>query len=222
MPVIREPYQATEGKMIPVTSGTQLFANGAQFLQYGAATSYTNSTTETSLYTGVTTYPVNGIASTVTANYGKDYPLSCSSLIFPANGLVPGTIIHVRLTGTIQSTGTPTLRIRAGLVNPSATFTSLNDSTAVALVAITGTNDFVLEYEIIVTAIGTSGSLLTRGNLTYGSSTTALTTNTWSLVGAAATIDTTLAQTFDIRATWGAASASNILINKGGYIRYIG
>jgi len=74
----------------------------------------------------------------------------------------------------------------------------------------------------VCTAIGTSGQVGVRGTVTYGTNSTTLVTTALSIPYATTTIDTTQAWTIDLRATWGSASASNVLINKAGYIRIIG
>jgi hypothetical protein len=232
MPVIEEVYQATDDKMFSLTNGGAIFAGGSIYLQYGPATSYTNSITETSLFTGITTGMVNGQSSTTTANFGTNYPEDASSLQIPGSilgtaqsgaGCPPGTYFRYRMLGTIATTGTPTLLWRPGLVNvTSAAFTAINTTTALTLPAITGTNDFVLEVDFMVLSIGTSGTYGCRITLTLGTNNTTYVTNSYAVPWVVTTIDTTQSYTFDVRSTWGSASSSNILINKAGYLQIAG
>jgi hypothetical protein len=226
MPFLVAPYQATDDKMLEAAgtvSSFNMFWSGTPFLQYGAATSYTNSNTETSLYAGITTYPVNGQASTNTANFGINSPSDCSTLAIPGGALTPGSILKTRMFGTIATTGTPTLRIRAGYVNGAGTFAAIDDTGTPTLGAITGTADWSLDVEVVVLSIGLLGSVGTRMTLSYSTnSTTGATTVLTFPFTVTSSIDTTQSYTYDVRATWGAISASNILINKAGYIQVIG
>jgi hypothetical protein len=71
-----------------------------------------------------------------------------------------------------------------------------------------------LEYRGLVTAFGTSGSITGTGSLEYGTSLTAITSVPIPITLAlrTVTINTTIANGVGVVATWGASSASNIII----------
>lgn len=225
MPFSMSPYQCTEAKMLEVANsnnGFNLFWTGTPFIQYAAATSLTNSTAETSLFAGITTLPANGQASTTTANFGVNYPMDCSTLYIPGNVLTPGAFLKYHMAGTIATTGTPTLRIRPGFITGAGTFAGILDSTALTLPTITGTNDFTVDAEMVCISAGATGSVGVRMAISFGTNSTTMVSTVLLIPYAVLSVDTTQTYQFDIRATWGSASTSNVLINKAGYIQVIG
>lgn len=202
---------ATEGMVGRVSQGgNQVAAGGIGVIwqQYAAGTALANSTTETSLLSTTKVSPqLTGNAAL--SALATSIPIPA----IPANFLSLGTQIRGKLYGTIADTGTPTLRIRVVLKNSAGTVVyTLADSTAIALVAITGTSEFEVNFDSIVSAVGTSGSLTGRVSFLYSST---LASGSAPLrIGAApaaVTVDTTAGYSLDVLATWGAASASNTL-----------
>jgi hypothetical protein len=128
----------------------------------------------------------------------------------PGGFLALGTGFSGNLYGTIATTGTPTLRVRVVLKNSSGTVVyTLTDSTATSLSAITGTTELVVNFDAVCSATGTSGAMIGRIAVTYGTSATANTVI--KAVATSVTVDTTQAYSLDVLATWGTASASNTL-----------
>lgn len=130
------------------------------------------------------------------------------SLALPANFFVAGKTIRITLKGGIETTGTPTLRIRIKLGS-----TTILDTTAITLVAITGTQLFEITAELTCRSTGASGSVMGEGKFNYFSSKTVI--NPVSMyLGTAVTVDTTAAQTIDVTAEWGTASSANAIRHR--------
>ena len=177
---------------------------GVLLQQYGDGTALANSTTETSIFTTTKLAPsILGPASATSSTV----PLP----VIPGNFLGLGEQIRGRVLGKIANTGTPTIRVRVVLKNSAGTVVyTLADSTALTMSTITGTTEFKLDFDSIVSAVGTSGSITSRLGIDYG--TTATTASVFlRQAPAAVTVDTTAQYTLDVLATWGAASASNTL-----------
>lgn len=173
--------------------------------QYTAGAAITNTTTETSVLTTALFSP--GLSG----NAG----VSPGAITIPAGGLYPGLQGRVKFFATITNTGTPTLRTRLVLRNTTGTIAyTLSDTTATATSAITGTREYVAEFDFMTAAVGATGSVIARGSHTYGTSATANTTV--KAASAAVTVDTTQQYTLDLLVTWGAASASNTITPQFG------
>jgi len=122
-----------------------------------------------------------------------------------------GAAFRVKIGGIIADTSTPNLTVRLTMTNTAGTVSTLSTTGALALVAITGTANFLLEAMIIVTAYSsTVGSFLTMGRFDYGQ-TTLLTTGLNLPSTTIGSLDTTSMFTLDAKATWGTSSASNTL-----------
>jgi hypothetical protein len=175
---------------------------GVILQQIKAGTALANSTTETSLFT------ISALAPSIVGNPSAPAPTILPAI--PGNFLFLGTWFRVKIYGTIATTGTPTLRIRAVLKNTAGTVAyTLSDSTATTLGAITGTTELLTEVDIVTSSLGTSGSLTARSAVTYG--TTSVLNTVIKAAAAAVTVDTTQQYTLDVLATWGTASSSNTL-----------
>lgn len=127
------------------------------------------------------------------------------SLTIPANFLIVGRSLRVKLFGYFGTTGTPTLNIKALLGGSTVCSTGA--------IATSGTiSNRYWEAEIVLTCrtIGVSGTVIGQGLFTYDNSTQA-----GKAVGLVATATTTVNTTgtlaLDVTATWGASSASNTI-----------
>jgi hypothetical protein len=182
--------------------------SGTKFVQYGASTAYNTSTTETSVLNGSATTSVGSL--TVPANgflLGSNIP----------NGIAAGTHLRVKVYGTITNTSTPTLRGRFGIVNTAGTFTALADTTAITMTTITGTGDFMAEFDLWVSAMtsAATSSIVARGEVWYNATKLpAVATSTGSL-------DLTVPYSLDFRATWGTSSASNSIAVLGASVEVL-
>lgn len=127
------------------------------------------------------------------------------NLTLPANFFVAGKTIRIYGEGYIADLLTPTGRVKFKLGS-----TVILDSTAAALVTITGNGRF--EYEILLTCrtAGTTGTVYAQGDVRYYSLLT--TANFIALLNTAATtINTTTSQVIDVTWTWGTANAANTI-----------
>lgn len=144
-----------------------------------------------------TTIPAgNTVANTTTET------AFASTFDIPANSLAVGSVIRIKLLGRFSTTGTPTLRLRIKL-----DATTYIDTTAVTTV--TATNfGFVTDAQLVVTAIGASGTIDAQALTELGTAaTTGQVVNSVNTAGI--TTDTTQALSVTVTAQWSAASASN-------------
>lgn len=127
-----------------------------------------------------------------------------SSKVIEAGLARVGRVFHLRIWGTVGTTGTPTLQIRLKLNS-----TTLADTGAVTLANnVSGSGNFYLEALVTVRAVGSSGTLhVFPLRFSYGVSNGGA-MNQFAVV-TAPTVDLTAAQTFDVTIQWGTASASN-------------
>lgn len=193
--VTLQPIRATDSIIEPTLNGFNLSVHGDVFQQYGATAALHTSTTETTLLNISTTGQAQGFS-------GNQYIPLTTLPVIPANSLALGTLIRGRIVGTIANTGTPDARVRVVLKNSAGTIVyALADSTAVAMTNVS-TSDFEVNFDCMVKALGTSGSIASRVNYRYA------TTTVYSTV-AAVTVDTTAQYFLDVMFTWGTSSASN-------------
>ena len=110
----------------------------------------------------------------------------------------------------MNDTGTPTLRVRLYL-GPTSTLVIL-DSTAVALVTITGGGcNWDYDGDFVVTALGASGVVRGQRDRFNYNTFNGSTQNSFSFVPSNVTTDTTGSNVFNFTVQWGAASASNTI-----------
>lgn len=122
-----------------------------------------------------------------------------------ASSLIAGKTIRISGSGYIADLLTPTGRIKVKLGS-----TIILDSTAAALVTVTGSGRF--EYEAIITCrtTGGSGTVYCQGDARYYSILTAA--NFIQMVNTATTtINTTTSQAIDVTWQWGTANAANTI-----------
>lgn len=195
---------STEGLTNKSKNGMPLFLNGALYHQYGASTALASSTTETSLFTGATAFFGTRTVNAGGLTNGWNWP----------NLAGAGSMLRLRMGGIITNTSTPNLTIRATVTNTAGTVSTLSTTGALATVAITGTANWILDLNIMVTAYSsTAGSFLTLGRFDYGQ-TTLLTTGLNLPSTTLGSLDTTNPFTFDVLATWGTSSSSNSITTQ--------
>lgn len=199
---------STEGKMLRTVNGNSLFYNGAFYVLGSPATAYTNSAAETSLFVGEAPVYLGSPPQTV-------YP--GSTRVLPSGALTAGSMFGFDFYAQFANTAAPTLRLRLGLVNSAGTFVPIADTTAIATTTETGTVWSHLIGGFSVTSIGTAGSTTGYVGIEYGPAALFIVSPL-----AVTSIDTTQQYSLDIRATWGAASASNSLRLAYGAIKLIG
>jgi hypothetical protein len=195
---------STEGLTLKSKNGMPLFLNGAIYHQYGASTALASSTTETSLFAGATAFFGTRTVNAGGLSTGWTWP----------NIAGVGSMLKLRMGGIMTDTTTPNLTVRLTVTNTAGTVSTLTTTGALALVAITGTANWFLEANIMVTAYSaTVGSFLTTGRFDYGQ-TTLLTTGLNLPSTTLGSLDTTNPFTFDCLATWGTSSASNSITTQ--------
>ena len=130
-----------------------------------------------------------------------------------ANELKVGSKVLIAAAGEFSTTGTPTLQIGAiyGATASAAGGVALAQSAAITTGSGAAAWPWYYSAWGIVTAVGTSGVLYVHGTLILGTSLTAVSVSPCPVTAAARsnTIDTTLAKSWGLGATWGTSSASN-------------
>lgn len=134
-----------------------------------------------------------------------------------AGRLKTGRRIKVEAQGNFSTTGTPTLQLGVYVGLPGATgqpaaLTSiLAQSAAITTGSAAASWPWRMEYLGLITAHGTSGTILGQGDLELGTSLTAFSDNAMPTTAAARTVtrDTTIAWCFGVCAAFSASSASN-------------
>jgi len=135
------------------------------------------------------------------------------SAAIPANDPVVNSGYQLRVTGTTDTTGTPTLRLRA-YIGSVAAGNLIYDSGAVATSGAATGRPWQLEAWFLITGTGSGGTA--DGGGWVNSAHIASSPLFDSQTGAA--IDTTAAQDILITATWGTASASDTARTTAGAI----
>lgn len=133
--------------------------------------------------------------------------------VIPAGKLRLGSKIYIRANGEYSTTGTPTANwglwfgTRAlsitGDIALSSTITTPSGAAAFP---------WSMEWDGIVTAIGTAGTLLGQGILVQGTALTTVSTFPIPITQALRTVssfDTTIERAIGVSFTWGTSSASN-------------
>jgi hypothetical protein len=161
--------------------GAETYVSSGLFSATGTAT-VANTTTETTLLG-----TVNGTKT------------------LPANLFTAGKKVTVRVTGTIANTATPTINIKLKFGS-----TTIAETTATTITAVSGTRRFVAEFEVTCRSTGASGTLQAGGEFRYFTSATGQ-----SVMEAAenlvSSFNTTTTHTVDVTATWGTADAANTI-----------
>jgi len=196
---------STESLIFKSKAGTPQIISGVQYVQYAPSTAIANSTAETTLLNNTATTAF-GQASWGATGLTNDWNLP--------NLAGAGAVYRFKAGGIITNTVTPNLTIRLTVTNAANTVSTLTTTGALATVTITGTANWILEAMLIVTAYSsTVGSILTMGRFDYGQ-TTLLTTGLNLPSTTLGSLDTTSFLSFDAKATWGTASASNSITTQ--------
>jgi len=133
----------------------------------------------------------------------------------PANFLVAGKTVRIKVEGYVSNLLTPTIQIRVKLGS-----TVVLDTTAVTMTTITGNRRFNAESTITCRTTGASGTVFSQGEARYF--TIASTANSIDMINTAATtINTTTTQAIDVMVTWGTANASNSITSTNATIEIL-
>lgn len=168
--------------IVSKTAGVDYIAPGgaglASFIQTSSV-SVTNTVTETTL-TG------SGVGT----------------LTIPANALVAGTTYRIRADGYMSDLLTPSLDVKFKFGS-----TAIDDTSATALVTLTGTAQWTYTGTVTCRTTGATGTVQCQGLFAYYNGTTPLVLNSPNT--GTATIDTTASQAVTLTAAWGTANAAN-------------
>lgn len=182
---IKYPLIGASGTTLQSLSADRFPVSVAGYTNTTVGTSINNTTTETSLFTGVTASP--GSTRTIEAGSAR-----------------AGTAYKILVYGAFNTTGTPTVRFKVKLGSSIlADSSAYNANTNAAGV-------FFIEATIVVQSVGASGSVVTPFEAkttvsTGGASTPVFAYGASGLVS----VDFTANQTIDVTVQWGTASASN-------------
>ena len=208
---------ATEGKMIRSPTGNSLFLNGAFYVLNSPSGSYNTSTTETSLFTND-----SSVTTPITVQLGQPpytaYP--GSTRVLPPGSLAGGTMFNFDFYGNLKTNGTPSLRLRLGLIGPYplTTFTAIADTTSTALTSEGTLCFFHCQGGFNVQTQAVAGVL--NGWIAYEYAPTLIAV--CSPVLNTTAFDCTQTYTIDIRATYSSSDANNIVQLSYGAIEIIG
>jgi len=181
-------YDTTRKQYASNIAGVKQYLSGVIATMQTSGTSCVNTTAETSI--------LGAIFGTTT---------------LPANSLTTGRVVRFTAHGRISNTGTPTIRVRIALTTNDITSTATVTMAALA----SPPEYFRIEGMVTIRSSGVGGGMRGSANMILHSGAgTAFTQPLVLEFGPAATdsvIDTTQAQTFDIKATWGTANAANYM-----------
>jgi hypothetical protein len=207
---------SSEGGMNKPSFGMPVFFNGAFYVLFGTPTAIGTTSTETSIFTADTS-----ISTPITVQSGiPPYPSNPGSTraITPSALNTLGTMYNFDFYGSVKTNGTPNLTFRLGLVNAAGTFTALADTTATAMTSEATACLLHVTGGFSVSKVGTAGTI--NGFIGYEYAPTLI--SVYSPVQNTTALDLTAPYTLDIRATWSASDAANIVTINWGAIEVIG
>lgn len=128
--------------------------------------------------------------------------------IIPAMYLLPGTILEVRASGRLSTTGTPTLNL--GVYYGGVAGTALCTTGTVTSASGASNVTWDLTATLMVRTIGSAGSIFATGRV-HGIAAPTAVMMPASAPAVVSSLDTTAAKALTVGATWGTNSASNTL-----------
>lgn len=139
--------------------------------------------------------------------------------VIPAGKLRLGSKILIRANGEYSTTGTPTLTWGFWFGTRALSITGdIALSSVITTPSAAAAFPWEMEWEGVVNAIGTAGTLLGQGHLIQGTSLTADSTFPIPITAALRTVssfDTTIERAIGVSATWGTSSGSNSITTYG-------
>lgn len=134
--------------------------------------------------------------------------------VIPAGKLRLGSKIHIEANGEFTDTATVNLTMGFWFGTRAAAITGdIALSSVISLASSAVAWPWLMEWDGVVTAIGTAGTLLGQGRLQLGTSLIALGTAVPIPITAAlrtvASFDTTIERAIGVSATWGTSAAGN-------------
>lgn len=186
-------------RLLQIGSTAMLDWSNSNYLSSSPSTGFTRRLSG-AIFTNATNATV---ANTTTETSLVGSPVG--NVTIPASALYAGQTIRITAMGTIATTGTPTLRIKAKLGS-----NIIVDTAAQTLTAISGTNMWRAEFLITPNTIGNSGTVIGQGSLDYHTAVTGI-AGIASASTATVTVNTNNSQAIDLTAQWGTASASNTI-----------
>lgn len=184
---IRYPLIGASGTTLQSLSSSSYAANTNQFSNVSVGTLISNTTTETSLFTGIT-------------------PAAGSTQIIEGGSARLGTCYRIRVVGNITTTGSPTIQFRVRLGGIGGTV--IVDTTAGTISTAGGR--FWIDGDINVADNDATGLTTAFLRFDYASANSGAATIATVVGGnGGAAIDFTANQTIEVTVQWGTASASN-------------
>lgn len=124
--------------------------------------------------------------------------------------LQPGDMYYLHASGRMSNTGTPTLKLGFYYGGVPATGVTLAESAAFTTITSTVNWRWEIDAMMTVLTIGTSGTIMCQGHSWFP---TAANTSQFrqmpEVAPTTATVDTTVAKSLTVGATWSASSVSN-------------
>jgi hypothetical protein len=122
----------------------------------------------------------------------------------PTNLFTSGKKVTVRVTGTVGSTGSPTLNLKLKFGA-----TTIAETTA-QTIDVAGPRRFEVEFEVTCRSTGASGTLQAGGAFRYFD--TATSEKAWEIAeNLVSSFNTTTTHAVDVTATWGTSNAANTI-----------
>jgi len=182
--LVKYPLKVASGTTLQALSSGEFPVVTCLYSNTSLGTAVANSTAETSLFTGASVSP----GSTRTIEAGMT---------------AAGSIYRLRIEGTFQTTGTPTIqfRIKFGttVVGDSTAITAPNNSNG----------SFVIDTYLFVYVVGAAGSVRVEMIGAISPALTGIVTLTNFRGNNLTGVDFTVSQTLDVTAQWGTAAAGN-------------
>lgn len=132
--------------------------------------------------------------------------------VIPAGKLRPGSKLHLRAVGRYTTTGTPNLTLGFWVGTRALAITTDLALSSVITTATATAWPWWMEWDGVVTGVGTAGTIVGGGQLQLGASLTTFNAEIPIPITDAlctVTIDTTIERAVGVSGTWSASSASN-------------
>lgn len=154
-------------------------------------------------------------ASSVTRTAVTPLPAPVVGANGASDGWELGKILRVRAFGTFSNTGTPTLVLGVALAGAAGTI--LGETTTITTITAATNWMWYLEFSAVCRSLGATGTVMPAGRVYMPASLTQYQAPYMlpATAMATVTVDTTVAKSVDIVATWGTNSASNTLTCHG-------
>jgi hypothetical protein len=156
----------------------------------------------------------NTIANTVTET--TLFGTGAGTLTLPANFWIIGKTLRITISGDFSDTLTPTARVKVKFGS-----TTLIDSTALKIPALTGKEQWDMYITMTCRTTGGSGTIETNVIFEYETTTEVTPIERFDISGTSTVVDTTVSGALDATFQWGTASASNTITSQISYVEVL-